>query len=92
MRDGRPRGRFNQKLRKQVFALYGDTCWLCGFAGADTIDHIVMISHGGDNSVSNLMPAHGRKSKYCVGNYSRKRGGASTKSKVQTRQVRIIYE
>jgi hypothetical protein len=74
MQDERPRGRTNQKLREQVFNHYGTTCWLCGHEGADTIDHLVMISHGGSNDLENLRPAHGRKTEYCVGNFSRKRG------------------
>ena len=69
----RTRGEALQKLRKSVFALYGNDCWLCGYDGADTIDHIVAISDGGNDSMDNLRPAHGRKTKYCVGNYSRKR-------------------
>lgn len=74
MQHKRPRGRSNGKLREAVFRHYGTICWLCGFEGADTIDHLVMISQGGDNSLENLRPAHGRKNSYCVGNYSRKRG------------------
>jgi len=74
MEHKRPRGRTNGKLRDRVFAMYGFECWLCGRDGADTIDHLVMISQGGDNSLENLRPAHGRKTAYCVGNFSRKRG------------------
>jgi hypothetical protein len=74
MEEDRPRGRKNQKLREQVFNYYGTVCWLCGHEGADTIDHLVMISHGGSNDLENLRPAHGRKSEFCVGNFSRKRG------------------
>lgn len=62
-----------QKLRKQVFTYYGDECWLCGGEGADTIDHIIPVADGGDDSLDNLRPAHGRKSKQCTGNFSRKR-------------------
>lgn len=69
----RTRGERLQKLRQTVFAVYGDSCWLCGYGEADTIDHIIPISNGGDDSIDNLRPAHGKKTKYCVGNYSRKR-------------------
>jgi len=62
-----------QKLRQQVFTHYGDQCWLCGGGGADTIDHIIPVADGGDDSLDNLRPAHGRKSKQCTGNFSRKR-------------------
>jgi len=69
----RTRGDKLQKLRQQVFLTYGYTCWLCGGDGADTIDHVLPLAHGGDDHIDNLRPAHGRKSKTCVGNYSRKR-------------------
>jgi hypothetical protein len=69
----RTRGEKLQKLRQQVFAAYGDVCWLCGGGEADTIDHLVPLSEGGDDHLDNLRPAHGRKSQSCVGNYSRKR-------------------
>jgi len=69
----RTRGDKLQKLRQQVFATYGEVCWLCGGDGADTIDHLVPLVHGGDDHIENLRPAHGRKSKTCVGNFSRKR-------------------
>lgn len=69
----RTRGEKLQKLRQQVFAAYGDVCWLCGGGDADTIDHLVPLSEGGDDHLDNLRPAHGRKSQSCVGNYSRKR-------------------
>jgi hypothetical protein len=69
----RTRGEKLQKLRQVVFAVYGDMCWLCGFGEADTIDHVLPLSMGGNDHIDNLRPAHGRKSKTCVGNYSRKR-------------------
>ena len=73
MKDIRTRGVTLQRLRKRVFDLYGDECWLCHQGGADTIDHIIPLSHGGTDDLDNLRPAHGRKSASCVGNYSRKR-------------------
>jgi 5-methylcytosine-specific restriction endonuclease McrA len=73
MKDTRTRGATLQKLRKRVFDFYGDECWLCHQEGADTIDHILPISLGGGDELDNLRPAHGRKSKNCVGNFSRKR-------------------
>lgn len=69
----RTRGERLQKLRQKVFATYGDACWLCGGGEADTIDHLIPLSEGGDDHIDNLRPAHGKKSKHCVGNYSRKR-------------------
>ena len=83
----RPTGSTNRKLRKAVFATYGDICWLCGNDGADTIDHIEMIVSGGDNSIQNLRPAHGRKTPYCNGNFSRKRGRVINKPKPKQRSA-----
>lgn len=81
--SNRIRGRALQTLRKRVFLTYGDICWLCGNEGADTIDHLVMVSQGGSNSIENLRPAHGRKSAFCVGNFSRKRGRPQLNKKVK---------
>ena len=33
-------------------------CYICGQAGADAIDHIVAVSWGGSDDISNLAPAH----------------------------------
>jgi 5-methylcytosine-specific restriction endonuclease McrA len=83
-------GRALQSLRKKVFSHYGDICWLCGQEGADTIDHVIMVSQGGSNTIENLRPAHGRKSAYCVGNYSRRRGRIKLKKKKV--KPKIYYE
>jgi 5-methylcytosine-specific restriction endonuclease McrA len=89
-------GRALQTLRQKVFSIYGDECWLCGQEGADTIDHIVMVAHGGSNTLDNLRPAHGRKTAYCVGNFSRKRGRPQPKRKVRPKinygKAEIYYE
>lgn len=87
MKDTRTRGATLQKLRKRVFDFYGDECWLCHQGGADTIDHILPISMGGGDELDNLRPAHGRKSRNCVGNFSRKRPTAQ-----QRNQIRHIDE
>lgn len=89
-------GRALQTLRQKVFLTYGDVCWLCGQEGADTIDHIVMVAHGGSNTLDNLRPAHGRKTAYCVGNFSRRRGRPQPKRKVRPKinygKAEIYYE
>jgi hypothetical protein len=33
-------------------------CYICGQVGADAIDHIVAVSWGGSDDISNLAPAH----------------------------------
>ena len=73
MSENRTSGAALRKLRARVFSLYGYECWLCGGDGADTIDHLLPVMHGGTDDIDNLRPAHGRKSKNCVGNFSRKR-------------------
>ena len=33
-------------------------CHLCGIPGADSLDHVIPLSRGGTNEMSNLRPAH----------------------------------
>lgn len=33
-------------------------CWLCGLAGADTVDHVQPVARGGNDEPSNLRAAH----------------------------------
>jgi hypothetical protein len=70
MKTKRTTGRKLVALRRRVFAMYGDECWLCGGGEADTIDHIVKLKYGGTDDLENLRPAHGRRTDNCVGNYS----------------------
>jgi 5-methylcytosine-specific restriction protein A len=35
-------------------------CWLCGGAGADTVDHVTPRHHGGSDDPVNLRAAHAR--------------------------------
>jgi hypothetical protein len=51
-----------------------------------------MISHGGSNDLENLRPAHGRKSEFCVGNFSRKRGKKALKKPRKEVQMTINKE
>lgn len=46
-----------RRVRAQVLAK-SDICHLCGFPGADTVDHLIPRSKGGTNHPSNLAPAH----------------------------------
>lgn len=51
-------GRASLAITRQVIAVYGDTCHLCGRPGATTRDHIIPYSHGGTDDLANLRPAH----------------------------------
>lgn len=53
-----------RRARVVMFALYGDTCHLCGHRGARTADHLTPIKIAPDQPVSPLTmrPAHGRGS------------------------------
>ena len=46
--------------RKQVQAVYGNTCWLCGHPidGLPSADHVIPRSRGGSDDIENLRPAH----------------------------------
>lgn len=48
------------RLVAATLATKGRTCWLCGEPGADSADHRIPRSYGGDDSPENLWPAHGR--------------------------------
>lgn len=51
-------GRRAQKLVALTLATYGDRCHLCGLRGATTADHLIPRSHGGNDALENLRPAH----------------------------------
>lgn len=68
---GRLYGTTLQRMNAAVFRTYGRTCWLCGGAGADTVDHVIELMNGGTNALANLRPAHGRKRPGCPGNFGR---------------------
>ena len=48
-----------RKIRLQVFAAKGRTCWRCG-AYANSVDHLVPVALGGTHDLSNLLPACSR--------------------------------
>lgn len=68
-----------RKLRLQVFAVKGRSCYRCG-AYADTVDHIVAVALGGTHALSNLRPACSHH------NYS---AGASMGNRLRPRTQRI---
>lgn len=68
---GRLYGTTLKRMNDAAYRLHGTRCWICGKDGADTIDHVVALKDGGTNALSNLRPAHGRKSAGCVGNFAR---------------------
>jgi 5-methylcytosine-specific restriction protein A len=49
-----------QRRRQTILARDGGVCWVCGQAGADTVDHVVPRARGGDSSEANLRAAHAR--------------------------------
>lgn len=52
-------GKAAQRTRTLVLWLYGDTCWLCGQPGANSVDHVVPIQWGGAMwDLDNMRPAH----------------------------------
>lgn len=53
-------GRNAVRLTKATLAEYGDTCYLCGGAGANSADHLLPRSLGGSDAIENLRPAHAR--------------------------------
>ncbi len=63
--DGtRPRritGRRLQRMRAFVYQRDGGVCWICGLSAGVTdyeVDHVVPLSEGGRDAISNLRVAH----------------------------------
>ncbi len=49
------------RITAQVFTCYGTVCHLCCRPGADTVDHVVPRSRGGDDGLANLRPTGCKK-------------------------------
>lgn len=47
-----------QQKREFILRRDGWVCWLCGQDGADTVDHVIPRSRGGESSDDNLRAAH----------------------------------
>lgn len=54
------RQRVSKGDRARIIARDLGICWLCGFAGADTVDHKKPVAKGGTNLHGNLFAAHKR--------------------------------
>lgn len=52
---------YQVRIRPEVFARYGDTCWICGHPGSTDADHLVPLSLDPDQplEVDAFRPAHG---------------------------------
>jgi 5-methylcytosine-specific restriction endonuclease McrA len=73
-RSGRPW----RRVRAQVLAA-SRTCWICGHGAADTVDHVIALSKGGDPlDPANLRPAHGVKGCPVCGRKCNSSKGAKT--------------
>ena len=46
----------NKAIRKAVFQMHGEKCLCCGTTENLTIDHVVPVSKGGPNTLSNFQP------------------------------------
>jgi 5-methylcytosine-specific restriction endonuclease McrA len=52
-------GRKAQQYAALTFATYGRVCWLCGQQGANSVDHVTPLQHGGaPYDLANMRPAH----------------------------------
>lgn len=51
-------GRRRKDRNASVMAEHGGCCHVCGQPGADQIDHVVPLAHGGTERRSNLAPIH----------------------------------
>lgn len=44
------------EVREKVFELHGENCLCCGTDEDISLDHVIPISRGGENKISNLQP------------------------------------
>lgn len=51
-------GRYAQRWTAATLAHWGRTCHLCRQDGADSADHLIPRSKGGQDNLTNLRPAH----------------------------------
>ena len=46
----------NKEIRDQVFKIHGEICLCCGSTESISIDHVIPVSCGGKNDISNYQP------------------------------------
>lgn len=46
------------RLRRSILQRDGHICYVCGQAGADTVDHVVNVRAGGSDNPDNLRAIH----------------------------------
>lgn len=46
------------RRNREIVLAASDICHLCGFGGADSVDHVVPFSKGGTDEVLNLKACH----------------------------------
>lgn len=51
-------GSAQQRRARHVLLKHDGLCHVCGHAGADQADHVVPLSEGGADDLSNLRPIH----------------------------------
>ena len=56
-----------EAFKRQVFACYGDVCWICGCGGARQVDHVEPVTEDGRRmlDLANCRPAHGAPGNPC---------------------------
>lgn len=49
-----------QQRRARAILTQDDTCHVCNLPGADQVDHVIPLAHGGTDTRDNLKPIHSR--------------------------------
>lgn len=51
------RGNLPKVVREAALEIFGGSCSYCSWGGAEAIDHVIPVSEGGRDDVSNIVPA-----------------------------------
>jgi 5-methylcytosine-specific restriction endonuclease McrA len=46
----------DKKIRRKVFELHGENCLCCNSSENISLDHVIPVSKGGENSIDNMQP------------------------------------